>query len=567
MKIFTAQISYFIRHAARRRNTRLLLKFLAVLASMVASYSVVFHLLMEQEGQEHSWITGFYWTLTVMSTLGFGDITFTSDAGRVFSMIVLLSGMIFLLILLPFTFIEFFYAPWMQAQAEARAPRKLPEGTKGHVILTHFDPVTRALIEKLKRFGYSYAVVISDLAEALRLHDEGLRVVVGEIDDPETYLRLRVEQAAMVVATGDDRVNTNVAFTVREHAEAVPIVTMVKQPCARDILAMAGSTHVLHLGDMMGAALARHTIGGDAQAHVLGNFEEVQIAEATAAGTPLTGKTLAEAQLRQSVGVNVIGMWERGRFEIGEPGTVISESSVLLLAGSAEQIAQYNALFCIYHVAGAPVVILGGGRVGRATGEALERRQLDYRIVELLPERAGAGHAEKTIVGDAAEIETLEKAGLMAAPTVIITTHDDDLNIFLTLYCRRLRPDIQVISRSSHQRNVSTLHRAGADFVLSYASMGSNAILNLLKRGDVVMVAEGLSLFKARTPPSLAGATLAGSRIRDASGCSVVGMRDGDATTVNPGPETLLPEGGELILVGTDDAQRSFLNAFPPPQR
>nr|MBF0222247.1 hypothetical protein [Desulfobulbaceae bacterium] len=36
---------------------------------------------MMYEGREFSWITGFYWTLTVMSTLGFGDITFQTDLG------------------------------------------------------------------------------------------------------------------------------------------------------------------------------------------------------------------------------------------------------------------------------------------------------------------------------------------------------------------------------------------------------------------------------------------------------------------------------------------------------
>ena len=45
---------------------------------------------MVYEGRSYSWITGFYWTLTTMSTLGFGDITFTSDIGKIFSVVVLL---------------------------------------------------------------------------------------------------------------------------------------------------------------------------------------------------------------------------------------------------------------------------------------------------------------------------------------------------------------------------------------------------------------------------------------------------------------------------------------------
>ena len=77
---------------------------------------------------------------------------------------------------------------------------------------------------------------------------------------------------------------------------------------------------------------------------------------------------------------------------------------------------------------------------------------------------------------------------------VIITPHDDDLNVYLTIYCRQLRPDIQILSRATHERNVATLHRAGADSVLSYASMGASAVMNMLKRSKILMVAEGLDL-------------------------------------------------------------------------
>ena len=57
---------------------------------------MAFHFIMAREGQSHSWVTGFYWVLTVMTTLGFGDITLHSDLGRIFSSVVLLSGVMFL---------------------------------------------------------------------------------------------------------------------------------------------------------------------------------------------------------------------------------------------------------------------------------------------------------------------------------------------------------------------------------------------------------------------------------------------------------------------------------------
>ena len=112
MKTLGPQLVYFLTDRETRRNIGALLKLLAFLFGTIAVFSVLFHLIMVyHEGQDHSWLTGFYWTLTVMSTLGFGDITFHTDLGRLFSIVVLLSGIVLLLIVLPFTFIRFFYAP------------------------------------------------------------------------------------------------------------------------------------------------------------------------------------------------------------------------------------------------------------------------------------------------------------------------------------------------------------------------------------------------------------------------------------------------------------------------
>jgi Trk K+ transport system NAD-binding subunit len=311
---------------------------------------------------------------------------------------------------------------------------------------------------------------------------------------------------------------------------------------------------------MMGQSLARRTIGGDARAHIIGRFDQLLIAEATAAGTPLVGKTLAETHLRENVGINVVGLWERGRFEMPGPDSRLSAHSVLVLAGSAEQLKVYDELFCIYHVMGSPVVIIGGGRVGRATGTALLQRGIDYRIVEQRRERIR--NPEKYIEGNAAELETLERAGIQSTPTVIITTHDDDTNIYLTIFCRRLRPDIQIISRATLDRNVSTLHRAGADFVMSYASMGANAVFNVLEQDDVVMLAEGLDVFRYRVPADLAGRSLAESNIRSGTGCSVVALEHDGATVINPAPDLPLPADGELILIGSTEGERRFLQRF-----
>ena len=77
------QLVYFVNEPETRRNISTLLKFFGFLLAIIFAFSGIFHLIMgTMEEQEHSWLTGFYWTLTVMTTLGFGDITFHSDIGE-----------------------------------------------------------------------------------------------------------------------------------------------------------------------------------------------------------------------------------------------------------------------------------------------------------------------------------------------------------------------------------------------------------------------------------------------------------------------------------------------------
>jgi len=562
MKSFAAVISAFLANRSSRSNFKTLLRLISVLAVLVALYSVVFHVLMEREGQHFSWITGVYWTLTVMTTLGFGDITFHGDAGRFFSIVVLMTGVMFLLVILPFTFIEFFYAPWMKAQASARTPRELPPDIRDHVILTCHDPVATALIPLLTKYGHRHVVLSQNIAEGLELYEQGVSVAVGDLDDPETYRKMRLHQAAMLVATRSDVLNTNITFTAREMAENVPIVASASTDSARDVLELAGASLVLRLDHMMGQALARRVVGRDCAAHVIGETNGLQIAEANAAGTELEGLTLAESQIRSRTGVSIIGVWDHGRLEAVQPALVILRQTVLVLAGTAEQITTYNATFGRKLPESSHVIIVGGGRVGRITSDILRESGISTTIIETVARRV-EGHPE-AIIGDATHMDILKAARAREADTIIVTTHDDDVNISLTIFFRRLRENFQIISRCTLERNVQTLHRAGANLVLSSASMGANTIFNMIRESDNLLLAEGVFIFSSPVPKKMRGRVLAECAVRSETGCTVIAVEHAGERIVNPEPDLVLPREGKLLLIGTLEAEEKFLKAFEP---
>jgi voltage-gated potassium channel len=515
---------------------------------------------MAYENQEHSWITGFYWSLTVMSTLGFGDITFHSDLGRLFSILVLLTGIILLLVLLPFTFIQFFYSPWIEAQNKSRSPKELPASINDHVIITSFNDITQSLVYKLNSYGVEYVILMDDLNKALDLYDLDYKVGYGVIDDPITYKKMRVDQAAMVFASSTDEINTNIAFTVRDISKKCDIVTTADSSDSIDILKLAGSNLVLEPRKMIGDAFARRVLGGNAAASYIGEFESLIIAEAPAMGTPMIGKTLPELQLRNKVGVNVIGFWDHGVFLEARPDYVINNSSVLVIIGKKENIELYNELFIIFSTNDLPVIIIGSGRVGSNVAKMLKKRNIDFTLVEKYEKNIV--YPEKTIHGDAADIRTLKKAGIMKAPSVIISTSDDDINIYLTIYCRRLRPDIQIISRANADKNTNTLQRAGADIIMSYPSLTANAVFNFLRQNKILMLSEGIDIFTTEVPNKLVGKNLITSNIRQESGCNVIAIKQDDEMIVNPDPKIPFKGTDSLLVIGTKESEATFREKY-----
>jgi len=507
---------------------------------------------MVYENRYYSWITSFYWTTTNMSTLGPGDITFTSDMGRLFNVFVSFSGLIYILGLVPLTFVKLYQSP-------ERIHRDLRDTISDHIILTHYDHLSSLLIKKLKQFRITYVLVEPELKKASELMDMGFNIVSSDLDDKDAYEKVNINKSLGVVLTGNHFLNTSITYAVRQSSKTIPVVSTADSESASEVLYSAGASNVIRPGEMLGQLLARRITAGNALAHNIGKFGRLKIAEATVKGTPLVNKTLITSKLRELSGVSVVGIWEKGSFSTVDANTVISERSVIVLAGSQEQIDQYNEIFCIYNISVGQVLIIGGGVVGRALGKTLDEKDIDYKIIEKNIEKVDS---DKYIIGDASDKNFLLRSGILTSPAVAITTEDDNVNLFLTTLIRGIRPDIQIISRSNLDRTVDHLYRAGCDFVISLSSMGANSIFNLLKKGNILMIAEGVDVFKVDSPKKLIGKTIMSSTVREKTGCSIVAITSGDEVMINPEPSTEIEKGKSIVLIGNAEAETKFFNQF-----
>jgi voltage-gated potassium channel len=565
VKFLPSQLAYLTTDREQRANLRALASYLGFLAALVTLYAVLFHVIKTSvEGEQHSWVTGFYWTLVVMSTLGFGDITFTSDLGRVFSVVVLGSGVFFLLVMLPFLFIRLFYAPWLEARVRLRAPRQVPPGTAGHVILVEHDPIGAGLVARLAAANIPYFVIEPDPAQAARLVGDRVSVIAGENDNRQTYELAAATSARLVLANCEDTTNTNITLTTREVAPDVPLVAIVEEEDSVDVLQLAGATTVLPLKLQLGEYLANRVAAGRPEAHVIGSFKELQIAELPARDTPFGGMTVRDTGLRERTGLSIVGFWERGRLRPAFPQAVIQPDSVVVIAGTAPQVEALNALLPHDARGSSLVLVIGAGKVGQAAARALRRKGLRVHGVDR-DENALAGFsdcAHAVFAGDAGDRRVIEAAGIHEAASVLLTTNDDAMNIYLAVYCRRLNAALRIVSRITHERNVEAIHRAGADFALSYTTLGIEAVMSLLRGHEPVLLGEGVELFSVEVPRSLAGKALRESGIGSRTGLSVVGLQLPERLVTQLTADTSLPAGATLLMLGSAEQRRAFAQAF-----
>lgn len=557
----TSNIVGFFNQKSQRGNVLVLAKFLLFIAFLIFGYSIIFHLIMEDfENSTHSWITGIYWVLTTMTTLGFGDITFHSDAGRLFSVVVLVSGLILLLIVLPYTFISFFIAPWVESTVKQKVPKKPSVALKDHVIICGEDSIALTLVEKLRLTHRPFIFVEKDQGRAASLYNKGLPVIHGDYSEEKTFQNLNINSAKILFANQSDVDNSHIALTVRGISD-IPIIALAYVGASKDILHYAGCNYVLPIKEIIGKYLANRCMAGAVHSNNLGSLENLKIVEVPVYGTPFLGKTISTLKIRETTGINVIGIWERGEFFPPKSDYELTKKSVLLLMGEKESLMELDAYMSIYIPSDKPIVVIGAGGVGLSVARELDKKETPYSLVDIIECKQSL--AQGTFIrGDAKERAVLDKAGIMEAPTAVITTNDDGINSYLTLYCRSLNKDLRIVTRANFDRNQKAIHKAGADFVVSYTMIGTSIVNNILQRGHLTLLTEGLQIFRYKTPKPLLGKTIAEAHVGSLTGCNIIAIHKNGEFINIPHHSTVMAREDTLVMIGNMEQEDNFKKKF-----
>ncbi|QKY17210.1 NAD-binding protein [Halorubrum sp. CBA1229] len=510
------------------------------------------------EGDPRTMIEALRFSVEMFTTTGFGgDSPWESQQLNAFIAVMDLVGMVLLIGALPVV-----VTPLLEQAFSTTAPTSLDDDLSGHVVVCSDTSRSAALIAEFDSHGIPYVIVEPDDDRAVRLHEAGRTVIRADPESTEGLAAANLASARALVTDVSDQVDASIVLAAKELAPEVRVVSVLEDPERERYHRLAGADEVLSPRSLLGESLAAkvttalQTDLGEAVA--IG--DSLRLAEVSVPhGSPLAGSTLADSGIRERAGVNVIGAWFNGEFDAAPPpDATLSAGTVLLVSGRSDQLERLVDLTnsATRRFGAGETVVIGYGQVGQSVAETVADADLPVTVVD----RDDAEGVD--VVGDATEPETLRAAGVESARTVVLALPDDTTTEFTTLVIRDLAPNTQVLARVEEAASVRKMHRAGADYVLSLATVtGRLSASTVIEDRDVLSLDQQIEVVRNRVP-RLAGRTVGEANVRETTGCTVIAIERDDETVTDIGPDTRIDRDDELVVVGTDEGIREFERRF-----
>lgn len=133
-------------------------------------------------------------------------------------------------------------------------------------------------------------------------------------------------------------------------------------------------------------------------------------------------------------------------------------------------------------------IICGYGRIGQVLARKLTEAQQDFVIIDNNAERLTTAEESgyRVYEGNATDEQTLLAAGIQRARVLATVLPDDASNVFITLTARELNRNLEIVARGEMPSTEKKLKLAGADHVVSPASISGMRMANLITHPTTV---------------------------------------------------------------------------------
>jgi voltage-gated potassium channel len=319
-------------------------------ALAVLAFSVVFGTIGFRMIEGWSVADSLYATVQTLTTVGYGDVTPQSVAGRFFAVLIMFIG-VGGVALGASTIVQSVVQSELLSTFGQRRQSKRMRKLHDHFIICGSGRVGSHLVRDLVASNESFVVIEHDQERAAEFSQRGVNVLVADATLEESLREARVEHArGLAACLPNDADNVYVVLTARDLNPHMRIVARAAEEQAEAKLLRAGANHVVAPtiigGHRIAVALTKPAVSefmDSITANELGlAFEQVEVD----AASHLVGRELSTTPIRPELDVVIISIRRQDGQTIFSPAgdCKIEVGDILIAIGRTEGLAKLDQL-------------------------------------------------------------------------------------------------------------------------------------------------------------------------------------------------------------------------------
>ena len=314
---------------------QVLLLLTAVILSGTAGYMLI-------GGPEWGFLDSLFQTVTTISTVGFQEVHPLNSYERIFTIILILSGVGTLTYGATTLIAMAIEGQFKRAFGRTRMERTLST-IKNHHIICGFGRMGQHVCKELKKAKASFVVVENDESLLRDLEEQGYLFIQGDATDEAVLEKAQIDTASNLISlVSTDADNVFICLTASELNPNLQILTRALDERSESKLKKAGAAKVFLPyrmgGNRIVQAILKPTVHDfiEVATKDIGKqnlrMEEIEIKD----GSKLQGVTLRNSNIRRDFGLIIIAIQRKGDLIFNpNPETVILANDKLLTMGKS----------------------------------------------------------------------------------------------------------------------------------------------------------------------------------------------------------------------------------------
>jgi voltage-gated potassium channel len=314
---------------------RALLVALIVLVVSTSGYILLAH---------YSLFDALFMTVITLGTIGYGEVQPLNQAGRIWSMLVIVAGY-GVLVNITARFTSLLSSGVFAENRDNSRRKKLIANCNNHLVVVGYGRVGRSTVES--SISAQKTCVVIEANENLRREIEatGAIPIIGDARDLDILRQAAIDRAQCLVTTMTDPDTLVVVASVRLTYPNIRIVSRVNEVQWSDRLRRAGSDELIPIYLSAG----RHLANAAFHSGLIGVLDDGSDALTeqflVRSHAPVCGRTIHDLMLENPL-VIVLGVRRDSKLSRWhEIDTPLQEDDVLLAIGSGSAMEKFNELF------------------------------------------------------------------------------------------------------------------------------------------------------------------------------------------------------------------------------